>query len=268
MLDAVGEASADLKKLSREGDRTAVVAVTGTGPEFSYRDKYRAAEEGERNAELFLSVQVDSGEGDFDVRTNLSYVLDRLARATGGRYDVILSAMGTDDALRKLSAQLGRQNKQLAAALVKAAPKGNYIVIDQTQNRIYLMNGGDVVLDAVCSAGSGIVLRDFSGQRKWVFDTPRGVFKVRNRVENPAWRKPDWAFIEEGKPVPKDPGDRIETGTLGEYALYLEDGYMIHGTLYTRLLGRSVTHGCIRLGPEDLQAVWDAVPVGSSVYIF
>jgi L,D-transpeptidase YbiS len=43
---------------------------------------------------------------------------------------------------------------------------------------------------------------------------------------------------------------------------------MIHGTLYTRLLGRSVTHGCIRLGAEDLQAVWDAVPVGSSVYIF
>ena len=33
------EASADLKKLAREGDRTAVVAVTGMGPEFSYRDK-------------------------------------------------------------------------------------------------------------------------------------------------------------------------------------------------------------------------------------
>ena len=60
----------------------------------------------------------------------------------------------------------------------------------------------------------------------------------------------------------------FESGTLGKYALYLEDGYMIHGTLYTRLLGRSVTHGCIRLGPEDLQAVWDAVPLGSSVYIF
>ena len=88
MLDAVGEASADLKKLAREGDRTAVVVVTVTGPEFSYRDKYRAAEEAERNADLFLSVQVDSGEADFEVRANLSYVLDRLAKATGGRYDV------------------------------------------------------------------------------------------------------------------------------------------------------------------------------------
>jgi len=117
VLDAVAEASADLKKLSREGDRTAVVVVTGTGPEFSYLDKYRSAEQGEKNAELFLSVQVDSGDGDFEVRTNVSYVLDRLSRATGGRYDVILSAMGTDDALRKLSAHL-RSGYRLAYATV------------------------------------------------------------------------------------------------------------------------------------------------------
>ena len=115
MLDAFGEAAADLKKLSREGDRTVVVAVTGTGPELSYRDKYRAAEEAEKSAELFLSVQVDSGDADFDMRSNLSYVMDRLARATGGRYEVVLSAMGTDSALRKLSAHL-RSGYRLAYA--------------------------------------------------------------------------------------------------------------------------------------------------------
>ena len=117
MLDAFSEASTDLKKLSREGDRTAVVAVTGTGPEFSYRDKYRAAEEAEKNAELFLSVEIDSGDADSDARVNLGYVMDRLARATGGRYDAILSAMGTDGALRKLSAHL-RSGYRLAYATV------------------------------------------------------------------------------------------------------------------------------------------------------
>jgi len=115
MLDAFAEASADLKKLSREGDRTVVVAVTGTGPELSYRDKYRAAEEAEKNAELFLSVQIDSGGADFETRSNLSYVMDRLARATGGRYEVVLSAMSTDTALRKLSAHL-RSGYRLAYA--------------------------------------------------------------------------------------------------------------------------------------------------------
>src|SRR5262245_47750972 len=169
---------------------------------------------------------------------------------------------------RRVFGKLQTQNKQLAAALKKMSPTGTYVVVDQTQNRLYLMKGDDVARTAVCSAGSGMVLKDSGGSRKWVFDTPRGVFKVRNKIENPIWKKPDWAFVEEGKPVPRNPADRFESGTLGKYALYLEDGYMIHGTLYTRLLGRSVTHGCIRLGPDDLQAVWDASPIGTPVFIF
>jgi VWFA-related protein len=106
MLDALAEASADLAKTAKEGDRTAVVAVTGLGPEFSYRDKQRAAEEAERSAELFLSVQVDAGGGDFDSRTRLSYALDRVATASGGRADQVLSYMALDSELRKLQAHL------------------------------------------------------------------------------------------------------------------------------------------------------------------
>ena len=124
MLDAFSEASADLKKLSREGDRTAVVAVSFMGPEFSYLDKYRSAEVAEKNAEMFLSVQVESGGADFEMRTNLSYVMDRLARATGGRYDLLLSAMSTDTALRKLSAHL-RSGYRLAYATVPDLKKRN-----------------------------------------------------------------------------------------------------------------------------------------------
>lgn len=170
--------------------------------------------------------------------------------------------------VRKLQAKLLAQNKQMAGALKKLAPSGTYLVVDQTQNRLYTMNDDKIVRTAVCSAGSGMILKSYAGSKKWVFDTPRGVFKVRNKIPNPIWKKPDWAFAEEGKPIPKNPADRFESGTLGKYALYLEDGYMIHGTLYTRLLGRSVTHGCIRLGPDDLQAVWDAAPIGTPVYIF
>jgi L,D-transpeptidase YbiS len=169
---------------------------------------------------------------------------------------------------RKLSGRLTSQNKQWTQALGKLKPSGTYVVVDQTQNRLYIMNGDKIVRTSVCSAGSGMVLKASGSSKKWVFDTPRGVFKVRNRITNPIWKKPDWAFVEEGKTLPTNPEDRFESGTLGKYALYLEDGYMIHGTLYTRLLGRSVTHGCIRLGPEDLQAVWDQAPIGTPVYIF
>jgi hypothetical protein len=121
-LDGVDQASADLRKLSREGDRRVLIAVTGTGPEFSYVDKYRAADRGEADLDLFLGLQVDGAQGDFDTQSRISYVFDRLARATGGRYEIVLSAMGTDDALRKLDVHL-RAGYRIAYATVPELKK-------------------------------------------------------------------------------------------------------------------------------------------------
>jgi L,D-transpeptidase YbiS len=163
---------------------------------------------------------------------------------------------------------LERENRRLRADLGRVVPRGTYIVIDCANNRLYLKREERTLLEAVCSSGSGIRLRDREGSREWTFNTPRGVFKVRSKTTNPAWSKPDWAFVEEGRMVPNDPGDRIEYGALGEYALHLGDGYLIHGTLYERLLGRSVTHGCIRLGRDDLKKVFEASSLGTPVYIF
>jgi VWFA-related protein len=120
LLDGLSEASTDLKKLAREGDRTVVVALTATGPEFSYRDKYRSAEEAARGAELFLAAEIDSSAADaadFEMRSNLSYVLDRLTKSTGGVYEVVLSSMGADTALRRLSPVL-RSGYRLSYATV------------------------------------------------------------------------------------------------------------------------------------------------------
>jgi lipoprotein-anchoring transpeptidase ErfK/SrfK len=173
-------------------------------------------------------------------------------------------------ALKKVAAKLQSRNKQLQSALQAKAPRGIYVVVDQTQNRIYLKKDSQTLLDAKCSAGSGMILKegDWGKGRKWVFDTPRGLFKVKSRQENPVWKKPDWAFVEEGKPIPRRDEERMEYGTLGEYSFQLGDGYMIHGTLYERLLGRNVTHGCIRVGRDDLRKLWQNVPVGTPVYIY
>ncbi|MBZ5639386.1 MAG: L,D-transpeptidase [Acidobacteriia bacterium] len=173
-------------------------------------------------------------------------------------------------AQKRLQAKLESQHRQLETALQSKVPKGIYVVVDQTQNRIYLKKDEETLLNAACSAGSGLILKegDWGKGRKWVFDTPRGLFKVKSRQENPVWKKPDWAFVEEGKPIPKSNDDRMDYGTLGEYSFQLGDGYMIHGTLYERLLGRSVTHGCIRVGRDDLRKLWKAVQVGTPVYIY
>ena len=174
-----------------------------------------------------------------------------------------------DRELKQLVSRLDRRSRELTGRLKAAAPRGVYIVIDQTQNRLYLKRDEETLLEARCSAGSGMVLKETGGKnRQWVFDTPRGRFEVLGMLRNPVWAKPDWAFVEEGEPIPKDPGDRLEYGSLGEYALYFGNGYMIHGTLYERLLGRPVSHGCIRLGREPLREVYRRAPIGTPVYIY
>ncbi|MBM4125232.1 MAG: L,D-transpeptidase, partial [Nitrospira sp.] len=166
------------------------------------------------------------------------------------------------ESLRARYAALKRQLEQLA-------PDSPYIVVDTARNLLVVKRRQDVLLTAIASTGSGTILDhpDRPGTQ-WVFDTPRGEFKIQSRLTNPVWVKPDWAFLEEGREVPKDQAERLEPGILGEYALGFGKGYFIHGTLYTRLLGKNVTHGCIRLSDEDLRTVHRLSKVGTQVMIF
>ncbi|MDH4155825.1 MAG: L,D-transpeptidase [candidate division Zixibacteria bacterium] len=146
--------------------------------------------------------------------------------------------------------------------------KGPYIVIDRYCNKLFLRTEDSILLEALCSTGSGGELVDAPTGRRWQFDTPPGVFTVDAKLTNPWWRKPDWAFIEEGIPVPKNDAERLDDQMMGEYAIGFGDGFFIHGTIYERLLGVAVTHGCVRLGTADLKKLYDHTRIGTSVYVF
>jgi L,D-transpeptidase catalytic domain len=57
-------------------------------------------------------------------------------------------------------------------------------------------------------------------------------------------------------------------GVLGTRRLVLGDGYGIHGTNAPESIGRSVSHGCVRLRNEDIEKLFDMVAVGTPVYIY
>ena len=168
-------------------------------------------------------------------------------------------------ALQALQSRYRSLSKQLSQ-LMPAQP---YIVVDTARNHLYVKRRDQVMVDALASTGSGTIL-DKPGEAKgqWIFDTPRGEFSVQTKLVNPVWVRPDWAFIEEGLAIPKTAADRIEPGVLGEYALGFGKGYFIHGTLYPRLLGKNVTHGCIRLNDDDLKSVYQLARVGTPIMIF
>lgn len=106
------------------------------------------------------------------------------------------------------------------------------------------------------------------GRNNW--NTPLMATKVIKKVANPVWYPPTSIREEhasEGDPLP----DIVEPGSdnpLGLYALYLgASTYLIHGTNKEFGIGMSVTHGCIRLYPEDIQYLYENVSIGTLVHI-
>jgi len=156
--------------------------------------------------------------------------------------------------------------KKLSALAVK--PGEPYVVIDSALNRVYWRQDGAIVKEMIASCGTGNVLEDPTSGRKWVFETPRGERKVLGKKAAPVWTKPDWAFIEEGEEIPKDGSGRAEPGVMGDYAVAIGDGYYLHGTLYKRLLGRNVSHGCVRLGDDDIEFIYKTTKIGTRVILF
>jgi len=60
---------------------------------------------------------------------------------------------------------------------------------------------------------------------------------------------------------------RIE-GELGRYRLDLGNGYLLHGTPHEETIGTAATHGCIRLKGDDIEWLFENVPVGTKVFIY
>ncbi len=144
-----------------------------------------------------------------------------------------------------------------------------HIAVDTKANKLYFKQGLQLLWEADCSVGKGGILKDKATGQVWEFATPRGEFRVKWKMENPIWIKPDWAFVESKQPLPPrdDPSRRVE-GELGKYVLDIGDGYLIHGTKDEKNIGTPVSHGCVRLGAENLEKLYTAAPIGTKVYIY
>ena len=156
----------------------------------------------------------------------------------------------------------------LAEGLPQDAPRDGVVVtVDISTNTAYLFRDGELMAKSLVATGSDKVLR--KGKKTWWFRTPRGLHTILRRIPDPVWRKPDWAFIEEGKAVPAaDSKKRLVKGKLGKYALDLGGGILLHGTDDPNSFGRKASHGCIRVPEEMLDTLWQHAGVGTSVYIY
>jgi len=103
------------------------------------------------------------------------------------------------------------------------------------------------------------------GRQEW--RTPLAEFRVRGKTRNPAWILPESVkeerIKEKGHAEDMIPGGHPDN-PLGRYRIELTIGaYAIHGTNKNWGVGMQVSHGCVRLYPEDIAALFPLVPIGS-----
>jgi len=108
------------------------------------------------------------------------------------------------------------------------------------------------------------------GKMDW--NTPLGETHVISKQKNPSWYPPESVrkeHLANGDPLPKV----VPAGPdnpLGDFAMRLAVGggsYMLHGTNNPMAVGMAITHGCIRMYPEDVAALFPLVPVGTKVWL-
>ncbi len=148
-------------------------------------------------------------------------------------------------------------NRKIVLPTAHLLPNGprEGILINLADQRMYLFHPNGKTVD---TAPLGI------GNEGW--DTPTGSTRVIGKKRNPTWYVPK--SVREEQPelpaiVPPGPDN-----PLGSHAVYLGwPAYLFHGTNRPYGVGRRVSHGCVRLYPEDIARIYDNVEIGTKVTV-
>jgi lipoprotein-anchoring transpeptidase ErfK/SrfK len=127
----------------------------------------------------------------------------------------------------------------------------NVIVIRRGSNRLYLYRYDRLRRQFRVATGQS------------TYPTPLGRFAIQVMWRNPWWYPPNSRWATGQKPIPPGPNNPLGTRWMGLSA----PGVGIHGTPNPASIGYSVSHGCIRMYIPDAEWLFNAVSVGTTVFI-
>ncbi|MEK6736396.1 MAG: L,D-transpeptidase family protein [Pseudomonadota bacterium] len=109
------------------------------------------------------------------------------------------------------------------------------------------------------------------GRMDWL--TPLGISKIVEKKKDPSWTPPQSIRndrLANGDPPLPDVVPPGPDNPLGRHAMRLnitKGSYLIHGTAKPFGVGMRVSAGCVRMYPEDIEALFDKIPIGTQVHI-
>lgn len=185
-------------------------------------------------------------------------LLDIARRFDLGQNEIIRLNPTVDRWLPKNGEQIQLQSERL---LPEAPHSG--LVLNLPEFRLYFFPKPNVGEAAIVTSHPISI-----GRQDW--DTPLGITRIIEKKKNPTWTPPasiKKEHAEKGDPLP----DVVPAGPdnpLGLYAMRLGiPGYLIHSTNKPYGVGMRVSHGCIRMYPEDIAKIFQRVQVNTLVTI-
>jgi hypothetical protein len=163
------------------------------------------------------------------------------------------------DARQSLRDVMRSETPSVELALDRLQPEigkedlGHTLVVDLSELELHLYDGVREVKAYPVAAGSA------------EYPTPQGEWTIWQKVENPVWVNPapdGWGASLPAS-IPGGPGN-----PLGTRALYLDaPGIRIHGTSASYSIGSYASHGCIRMLMDDVEELYEIVPIGTTVHV-
>ncbi len=196
-------------------------------------------------------------------------VLTQADKKIGELEEKLLSISSEFDRVKSSSEEFKKTKKILEDIKNSIDSHKLYLVVSLAENKVYVKIGTKTLKSYVASTGKGEKVLKGNG-KSYNFLTPRGKRIVNAREKNPVWYKPNWAWLEQGIELPANLSieERAVKGELGKYRLKLGGGYSIHGTRDGIVNGKKETHGCIRMGRQDIKDLFAMVKRGTEVYIY
>jgi lipoprotein-anchoring transpeptidase ErfK/SrfK len=152
-----------------------------------------------------------------------------------------------------------QKTSRVPVRIRRAAPRAettrsafrNVIVIRRGSNRLFLYRYSRLRR----------AFRVATGQS--TYPTPLGRFTIQVMWRNPWWYPPNSRWARGQKPIPPGPNNPLGTRWMG----LSSPGVGIHGTPNPASIGYSVSHGCIRMHISEAEWLFNAVDVGTTVFI-
>ena len=216
---------------------------------------------------------------------NLILLLLGVAGVLYGRYhrekvstefaDVIAAEARTPGDVRKLKEELAEADLERDALkreldsrmkFVNSLKSENFYLSVSTRERKIRFYYGDTVLrEADLVIGEQKTVK--AGDKSWTFIPLKGAFPIEAKLVHHAWRIPEWVYAMNGQPIP---AERPEVpDALGDYVLFLPDGYAIHTPPAEDSPLKGAKPGSYMVSEDFLRAIWPRIHKGKTqVYIY